>query len=415
MKVLVIGSGGREHALVWKLSKSDRVEEIYCAPGNGGTAALAKNVAIGDGDLDSLLQFAQDQSIDLTVVGPEVPLVAGIVDRFEEAGLRVFGPSARAAILEGSKAFSKDLMRANDIPTAAYGRFKDLRSALGYLQSVDAPIVVKADGLAAGKGVLICQTLDEARGAVKSIMEDRQFGDAGAEVVIEEFLEGTEISMLCFSDGKTVVPMVSAKDYKKIGEGDTGLNTGGMGCISPNPIYDAQLESFCLEKICYPTIRAMEADNRKFKGILYVGLILTEDGPKVLEYNARFGDPETQVVLPRLKTDLVDVFEAVIDERLAAMQIEWEDEAAATVVLASDGYPQSYEKGYPVSGLNDFTEGIVFHAGTRLEGEQILTSGGRVLNITTRGANVQEALASAYRGCGIIKFGNKVFRGDIGR
>ena len=414
MKILVIGSGGREHALVWKIAQSERVEKVYCAPGNGGTAGLAENVALKDSDIDGLLQFAQEQQISLTVVGPEVPLVAGIVDRFEEAGLRIFGPRANAAILEGSKAFSKDLMQRHGIPTAAFGRFTDQSTALAYLDEVGAPIVVKADGLAAGKGVLICQTQKEAVDAVKNIMSERQFGDAGNEVVIEAFLSGIELSMLCFTDGRSVVPMVSAKDYKKIGEGDQGLNTGGMGSISPNPLYDKELESYCLEHVCYPVIEGLREEGRPFKGILYCGLILSENGPQVLEFNARFGDPETQVILPRLKTDLVDIFESVIDGTLDELKIEWETDAAATVVLASAGYPEAYEKGFPITGLDAAGEVTIFHAGTRREGDTILTNGGRVLNVTGRGATVAEALEKAYAGCERIQFENKIMRTDIG-
>ena len=415
MKVLVIGSGGREHTLVWKIAQSRRVEQIFCAPGNAGTGTLASNIPIKDNDVDALLAFALDAAIDLTVVGPEVPLVAGIVDRFEAAGLRIFGPNARAAILEGSKVFTKELLEKYNIPTATYHRFTDAASALGFLETnTTYPIVVKADGLAAGKGVLICASASEARSGVQDIMEQHVFGSAGDEIIIEEFLQGPELSMLCFVDNNTVVPMVSAKDYKRIGAGDTGLNTGGMGAISPNPLYDEALEEFCLTHIIQPSLAGMQAEGRSFKGILYCGLMLTADGPKVLEYNVRFGDPETQVILPRLKTDLVDIFEAIIDDKLAEIHVEWSEMAAATLVLASEGYPEAYPKGLSISGIDSVKSSTVFHAGTVLQNDQILTNGGRVLNVTSLAPTLTEALKLSYANAGLIQFQGKTIRPDIG-
>lgn len=415
MNILVVGSGGREHALVWKLAQSPKADKIYCAPGNAGTTSLAENVAIPDGDIPSLLKFAQDNQIGLTVVGPEVPLVAGIVDEFETAGLRIFGPRANAAILEGSKVFTKEILMKYGVPTAEYHRFTDAKAAKEHLRANQTyPIVIKADGLAAGKGVLIIQNLDEALTAIKEVMEDQVFGAAGNEIIVEEFLTGPELSMLSFVDSDGVIPMVSAKDYKRIGEGDTGLNTGGMGAISPNPLYDDELEQFCIEEVILPTLDGMKQEGRTFKGILYCGLMLTEDGPKVLEYNVRFGDPETQVILPRLKTDLVDIFEACIDDTLADMEIEWDDAACATVVLASQGYPESYPKGLPITGLDEVTDSTVFHAGTKLDGGQVVTSGGRVLNVTSNADTVEQALEMSYTSAEKIRFEGKTVRSDIG-
>ncbi|NQT63445.1 MAG: phosphoribosylamine--glycine ligase [Candidatus Marinimicrobia bacterium] len=415
MKVLVVGGGGREHTLAWKLAQSARVSKVYCAPGNAGTAGIATNLPISDNDIPALLSFARDNNIGLTVVGPEVPLVAGIVDEFEAAGLRIFGPNARAAILEGSKVFTKELLYKYDIPTAEYHRFTNPSKALEYLESNSTyPIVIKADGLAAGKGVLISLTKEEAQLGVREMMEDRVFGQAGDEIIIEEFMTGPELSMLCFVDSKTVVPMVSAKDYKRIGENDTGLNTGGMGAISPNPLYDDELELHCLENIIEPTLAGMRKEGRPFKGILYCGIMLTEAGPKVLEYNVRFGDPETQVILPRLKTDLLDIFEAVIDDSLADLDVKWDQSAAATVVLASQGYPEAYPKGLVISGLDQVQDSVVFHAGTAEKGEEVVTSGGRVLTITTRAATVSSALSSSYQNADLIHFSGKTMRRDIG-
>lgn len=415
MKVLVIGGGGREHAIVWKLAQSPRVEKIFCAPGNAGTADLAGNVDISDSDIPGLLKFAQEKHIALTVVGPEVPLVDGIVDTFEAAGHRIFGPNAKAAILEGSKVFTKELLTKYDIPTAEFHRFTDAEAAKNYLQANQTyPIVIKADGLAAGKGVLIIQNLEEAMAGIQEVMEDKVFGEAGDEIIIEEFMTGPELSMLCFVDSNTVVPMVSAKDYKRIGEGDTGLNTGGMGAISPNPLYDDDLEQFCLKNIIHPTLDGMQQEGRTFKGILYCGIMLTEAGPKVLEYNVRFGDPETQVILPRLKTDLSAIFDAVIDDRLADIKVEWDTEACATIVLASGGYPESYPKGLPITGLADVTGSTVFHAGTQLDGAQVVTSGGRVLNVTSNAGNIEDALKQSYASAEKIEFDGKTIRRDIG-
>ncbi|NQV16891.1 phosphoribosylamine--glycine ligase [bacterium] len=415
MNILVIGSGGREHALIWKLAQSPRAEQLFCAPGNAGTAQIATNIALSDNDIPALLSFAQENNIGLTIVGPEVPLVEGIVDVFEAGGLRIFGPNARAAILEGSKVFTKELLAKYNIPSAEYQRFKHTESALKFLKSNSTyPIVIKADGLAAGKGVLIISNHAEAEAGIRTIMEDRVFGDAGNEVIIEDFLTGPELSMLSFVDAHTVVPMVSAKDYKRIGEGDTGLNTGGMGAISPNPLYDQELEAFCLTHVIHPTLEGMRKEGRPFKGILYCGLMLTSDGPKVLEYNVRFGDPETQVILPRLKTDLIDIFDAIIDDRLGDLDVEWDSAAAATIVLASKGYPESYPKGLPISGLEDVDSSTVFHAGTKIEGDSVLSSGGRVLAVTSMAPDVAEALRISYASIQKIEFDGMTLRRDIG-
>ncbi|MBT4035077.1 MAG: phosphoribosylamine--glycine ligase [Candidatus Marinimicrobia bacterium] len=415
MKVLVVGGGGREHTLVWKIAQSSRVSKVYCAPGNAGTADIATNLPVSDNDIPALLGFARDNNIGLTVVGPEVPLVAGIVDEFEAAGLRIFGPNARAAILEGSKVFTKELLYKYDIPTAEYHRFTDASKAVEYLESnTTYPIVIKADGLAAGKGVLISLSREEAQQGVREMMEEKVFGMAGDEIIIEEFMTGPELSMLCFVDSNSVVPMVSAKDYKRIGEDDTGLNTGGMGAISPNPLYDDELEAHCLENIIEPTLRGMRKEGRPFKGILYCGIMLTEAGPKVLEYNVRFGDPETQVILPRLETDLLDIFEAVIDDKLSDLQVKWDQTAAATVVLASQGYPEAYPKGLVISGLDQVNASVVFHAGTAEKEGEIVTSGGRVLTITTRAATVASALTTSYQNADLIHFEGKTIRMDIG-
>ncbi len=415
MKVLVIGGGGREHTLVWKLIQSPRVSEIFCAPGNAGTAAIATNLQLSDSDISGLLAFVRANDIGMTVVGPEVPLVNGIVDEFETAGLRIFGPNAKAAILEGSKVFTKELLHKYHIPTAAYHRFTEIAPALDFLEkNENYPIVVKADGLAAGKGVLISLTQADAQRGVREMMEDKVFGTAGEAIIIEEFMTGPELSMHCFVDSKTVVPMVSAKDYKRIGEGDTGLNTGGMGAISPNPLYDDELEKYSLENIIEPTLEGMRQEGRPFKGILYCGIMLTEAGPKVLEYNVRFGDPETQVILPRLKSDLLEIFEAVIDDKLADLDIIWDEEAAATIVLASQGYPEAYPKGLAISGLETVGTSVVFHAGTKLVEGVVETSGGRVLNVTSKARTVAEALKTSYENSKLIQFDGKTIRRDIG-
>ena len=418
MKILIIGGGGREHAIAWKLSKSPRVEKIYCAPGNAGIAEIAECVNIGVMEFDRQVAFAKEHGIDLTVVAPDDPLAAGAVDAFEAAGLRAFGPRANAAILEGSKAFSKDLMKKYNIPTAAYETFTDPEEAIKYLETARMPIVLKADGLALGKGVLICSNLEEAKEGVRTLMLDKQFGSAGDEIVIEEFMTGREVSVLSFVDGKTIKIMTSAQDHKRAKDGDQGLNTGGMGTFSPSPFYTSEVDAFCREKIYQPTVDAMRAEGREFKGIIFCGLMLTEDGPKVLEYNARFGDPETQVVLPRMKNDLADLFEACIDGTLDQVELEFEDNAAVCVVLASDGYPEHYEKGYPISGLERFKDAdgyFVFHAGTKLNDQgQIVTNGGRVLGVTATGGNLKEARANAYKATEWVEFGNKYMRNDIG-
>ncbi|MCC8050412.1 MAG: phosphoribosylamine--glycine ligase [Clostridiales bacterium] len=418
MKVLIVGSGGREHAIAWKIAQSPKVEKIYCAPGNAGIEEYAECVAIGAMEFDRLAAFAKEKEIDLTVVGMDDPLVGGIVDVFEAQGLRVFGPRKNAAILEGSKAFSKDLMKKYNIPTAAYENFTDAEAALAYLETAKMPIVLKADGLALGKGVLICNTLEEAKAGVKEIMQDKKFGSAGNCMVIEEFMTGREVSVLSYVDGKTIKPMTSAQDHKRAGDGDTGLNTGGMGTFSPSPFYTKEIDAFCQEKIYQPTVDAMAAEGRPFKGIIFFGLMLTEDGPKVLEYNARFGDPEAQVVLPRMKTDIIDVFEACIDGTLDQIDLEFEDNAAVCVVLASDGYPVHYEKGIRIDGLENFKgkDGYyVFHAGTAKKDGTIVTNGGRVLGVTATGADLKAARANAYEAVDWISFSNKYYRHDIGK
>ncbi|MBQ5682303.1 MAG: phosphoribosylamine--glycine ligase [Peptococcaceae bacterium] len=417
MKVLVVGSGGREHALVWKISQSPMVDKIYCAPGNAGIGQMAECVAIKAEDLDGLLEFAVQNEIGLTVVGPEVPLTMGIVDKFQEKGLKIFGPSGRAAEIEGSKTFAKDLMAKYGIPTAKYGAFTDAAEAKAFLAEVGLPCVVKADGLAAGKGVLICETKEEAETAVEDILVDNKFGNAGSRVVVEEFLTGQEVSMLAFSDGKTIVPMVSSQDHKRIWDGDKGLNTGGMGAYSPAPIYTADIHEIVVPQVLEATIKAMEQEGRPFAGILYAGLMLTADGPKVLEFNARFGDPETQAVLPRLKSDLVEIFLAIIDGRLAEMNIEWHEEAAVCVVMASGGYPESSDKGRVITGLKEAEEAgaIVFHAGTKETDGNIVTNGGRVLGISALGKDIAEAIENAYKGVKQITFENMQYRTDIGK
>ena len=418
MKVLIVGSGGREHAIAWKVAQSQRVDKIYCAPGNAGIAEFAECVAIGAMEFDKLVAFAKEKEIDLTIIGMDDPLVGGVVDEFEKAGLRVFGPRKNAAILEGSKAFSKDLMKKYNIPTAGYENFDNAEDALTYLETAKMPIVLKADGLALGKGVLICNTLEEAKEGVRSIMLDKQFGSAGNRIVIEEFMTGREVSVLSYVDGKTIKTMTSAQDHKRAKDGDQGLNTGGMGTFSPSPFYTEEVDAFCKKYIYQATVDAMRAEGREFKGIIFFGLMLTADGPRVLEYNARFGDPETQVVLPRMKTDIVDVFEACIDGRLDEIELEFEDNAAVCVVLASDGYPLKYEKGFPIEGLDEFDkhEGYYcFHAGTKFDGDTIVTNGGRVLGVTAKGKDLKEARANAYAATEWVNFANKYKRNDIGK
>ena len=419
MKVLVVGSGGREHAIVTSVAKSSRVDKIYCAPGNAGIGQLAECVNIGAMEFDKLVAFAKEKEIDFTIVGMDDPLVGGIVDVFEAEGLKVFGPRKNAAILEGSKAFSKDLMKKYNIPTAAYENFDDPEKALEYLRTeARFPIVLKADGLALGKGVLICQDLKEAEDGVKEIMEDKKFGNAGNTMVIEEFMTGREVSVLSFVDGKTIRTMTSAQDHKRAQDGDQGLNTGGMGTFSPSPFYTEEVDEFCRKYVYQPTVDAMAAEGRPFKGIIFFGLMLTPDGPKVLEYNARFGDPEAQVVLPRMKNDIIEVMEACVNGTLDQIDLQFEDNAAVCVVLASDGYPVKYEKGIPMYGFENFKgkDGYYcFHEGTKLKDGQIVTNGGRVLGITATGKDLKEARKNAYEATEWITFANKYMRHDIGK
>lgn len=418
MKILIVGSGGREHAIAMSVKKSPRADKIYCAPGNAGIAQIAECVPIGAMEFDKLADFAKEKQIDLAIVGMDDPLVGGLTDVLESAGVRVFGPRKNAAILEGSKAFSKDLMKKYEIPTAAYENFDSAEAALAYLETASMPIVLKADGLALGKGVLICKTLEEAKAGVKTIMQDKQFGEAGNRLVIEEFMTGREVSVLSFVDGKTIKTMTSAQDHKRAQDGDQGLNTGGMGTFSPSPFYTKEVDEFCKKYIYQPTVDAMAAEGRPFKGIIFFGLMLTEKGPRVLEYNARFGDPEAQVVLPRMKNDIIDVMEACIDGKLDAIDLQFEENAAVCVVLASGGYPVSYEKGYPISGLDAF-EGkedyFCFHAGTKLSDGKIVTNGGRVLGITATGKDLKEARAKAYEAVKWVSFEKQYMRNDIGK
>ena len=418
MKVLIVGSGGREHAIAWSVAKSPKVDKIYCAPGNAGIAEFAECVNIGAMEFDKLVAFAKENAIDLTIIGMDDPLVGGVVDAFESEGLRVFGPRKNAAIIEGSKAFSKDLMKKYKIPTAAYENFTDPDEAIKYLETAKMPIVLKADGLALGKGVLICNTLEEAKEGVKTLMLDKQFGDAGNEIVIEEFMTGREVSVLAFCDGKTIKCMTSAQDHKRAKDGDQGLNTGGMGTFSPSPFYNDEVEAFCEKYVYQSTIDAMASEGRPFTGILFTGLMITEDGPKVLEYNARFGDPEAQVVLPRMKNDIIDVMEACIDGKLSDVELEFEDNAAVCVVLASDGYPEKYDKGFEIKGLDTFKDKdgyYVFHAGTKFDGDKIVTNGGRVLGVVAKGEDLKAARANAYKATEWIDFANKYKRNDIGK
>ena len=418
MKILIVGSGGREHAIAWKIAQSPKAEKIYCAPGNAGIEEYAECAPIGAMEFERLAAFAKEKEIDLTVVGMDDPLVGGIVDVFEKEGLRVFGPRKNAAILEGSKAFSKDLMKKYGIPTAAYENFDDPDKALAYLETADFPIVLKADGLALGKGVLICNTLEEAREGVRTIMLDKQFGTAGNRMVIEEFMTGREVSVLSFVDGKTIKCMTSAQDHKRALDGDQGLNTGGMGTFSPSPFYTPEIDAFCQEHIYQATVDAMAAEGRPFKGVIFFGLMLTPKGPKVLEYNARFGDPEAQVVLPRMKNDIVEVFEACIDGTLDQIDLQFEDNAAVCVVLASGGYPVSYEKGFPIEGLESLKDkdGVyVFHAGTKKENGKFVTNGGRVLGVTATGPDLKAARANAYEAVKQVTFEKAYCRSDIGK
>ncbi len=418
MKILIVGSGGREHAIAVSAAKSPKADKIYCAPGNAGIGQIAECVPIGAMEFDKLVAFAKEKEIGLVIVGMDDPLVGGLVDEMEAAGIRTFGPRKNAAVLEGSKAFSKDLMKKYHIPTAAYENFDNAQDAIAYLENARFPIVLKADGLALGKGVLICQTLEEAKDGVKSIMLEKQFGSAGNKLVIEEFMTGREVSVLSFVDGKTIKTMTSAQDHKRAMDGDKGLNTGGMGTFSPSPFYTEEVDAFCQKNIYQKTVDAMAAEGRKFKGIIFFGLMLTGDGPKVLEYNARFGDPEAQVVLPRMQNDMIEVMEACIDGRLGEIDLRFEDNAAVCVVLASEGYPVKYGKGYCIRGLENFRgkDGYYcFHAGTKQTEEGIVTNGGRVLGITAKGRDLQEARANAYRATEWVEFDNKYMRHDIGK
>lgn len=417
MQVLVIGGGGREHALVWKIKQSPKVEKIFCAPGNAGTAELAENIPIAADDIKGLLEFALQKGIGLTVVGPEQPLVKGIVDRFEENKLRIFGPNARAAELEGSKSFSKDIMKKYGLPTAEYKTFNSADSARKYIESKNCPLVVKADGLAAGKGVLLCQTADEALAAVDSIMGKRSFGEAGDQIVVEEFLEGDEVSLLAFSDGQTVLLMDSAQDHKAAYDGDKGPNTGGMGAYSPAPIFTETMRQKVRDKIMLPMIRAMQQEGRPYKGILYAGLMLTKTGPQILEFNARFGDPETQPLLVRMDSDIIPIFEACIDGTLDQCPLQWKNESSVCVVMAAKGYPDSYEKGKPIAGLKDANAlpgVVVFHAGTKDQDGEVLTQGGRVLGVTAIGEDTATAISRAYEAVEKIEWDGIHYRKDIG-
>jgi len=418
MKVLIVGGGGREHAIAWAVSKSPRVEKLYAAPGNAGIAEIAECVDISVMDKDKLLAFAKSKAVDFVIVAPDDPLAAGVADTFLDAGIKTFGPRKNAAIIEASKAFSKHLMHKYNIPSARSKTFEDADEALSFLEEIKAPYVIKADGLALGKGVLICNTIEEARDGIQEIMVDKKFGDAGDKVVIEEFLTGREVSVLCFSDGRTILPMTSAQDHKRAGDGDTGLNTGGMGTFSPSPFYTDEIADFCQRYVYQPTIDAMKAEGREFKGVLFCGLMLTADGPKVLEYNARFGDPEAQVVIPRMKNDIIDVMEACADGTLDQIKLEFEDNAAVCVMLASDGYPVKYEKGYEIRGLENFKDKddyFVFHSGTALKDGKVVTNGGRVLGVTALGHDLKDARAKAYKATELIDFDNKYMRHDIGK
>ena len=415
MRVLVIGSGGREHALAWKIAQSPLVKKVFCAPGNAGTVNVAENIDIPSDNIDALLQFATVTGIGLTIVGPEQPLVKGLVDSFEESGLRVFGPSQRAAEIEGSKVFCKDLMKKYGIPTARYESF-DSPDQVKLFTKEDEPVVVKASGLAAGKGVILCSNAEEARSAVQSIMQEKAFGNAGDQVVVEEFLTGQEVSLLAFTDGKTVLPLDSAQDHKAAFDGDKGPNTGGMGAYSPALVFTEELKQQVIDEIMIPTVRAMAKEGRYYRGILYAGLMLTESGPKVLEFNARFGDPETQPIMMRIKNDIVPIFEACIDGTLAKQSLQWRQEPTICVVMAAKGYPSSYEKGKEISGLNSDENryAVVFHAGTKLENEKVLTNGGRVLGVTALGSDINQAIKNAYSAVDKIKWDGVHYRKDIG-
>lgn len=416
MKILVVGGGGREHALVWKLQQSPRVKQVFCAPGNAGISKIATCVNIAAEDMQGLLEFAKQEKIDLTVVGPEIPLTNGIVDLFRKEGLKIFGPSQAAAEIEGSKALAKDLMAKYNIPSARYATFENAEEARAYVKQHGAPCVIKADGLAAGKGVIVAMDDETALAAVDIIMAERAFGRAGDRVVIEEFLEGEEVSILAFVDGDTIVPMVASQDHKRVGDHDTGPNTGGMGAYAPAPIYTSELAKVVEKEILYPTVQAMAAEGRTYQGVLYAGLMITPNGPKVLEFNARFGDPETQPVLALLETDLVDIIEAILEGRLAEQPVKWKDEAAVCVVMAAAGYPGRYEKGMAISGLHQVPAGVeVFHAGTALREGQVVVTGGRVLGVTATGKDIPTAIDRAYQGVEAIRFEGAHYRKDIGK
>ena len=418
MDILIVGGGGREHAVAEKLAQSKKVDKLYCAPGNGGISEIAECYDVGATDIEGMVALAKRLKVDLVAVVPDDPLALGMVDALEAAGIPAWGPDKAAAAIEGSKVFAKELMRKYHIPTAGYAVFDDVDAARAYISTQSYPLVVKADGLALGKGVIICRDQSEAEGALSTIMVDKKFGSSGDQVVIEEFITGPEVSILAFADGKTVLPMVSAQDHKRAYDGDEGPNTGGMGTFSPAPQYTPEVAAEITRTIIRPTVEAMAAEGRPFKGVLYFGLMLTAEGPKILEYNARFGDPEAQVVLPRLKTDLLDIMLAIREERLHEINLEWKSDAAVCVVLASGGYPIAYQKGYPISGLDAFTgrdDLMVFHAGTRKTGGQIVTSGGRVLGLTALAPTLDAAIEKAYANLGAIDFQDKQYRTDIGR
>jgi phosphoribosylamine--glycine ligase len=417
MKVLVIGGGGREHAIVWKLSQNPKIDKLYCAPGNGGISKIAECVPIKVIDIEGIINFSKNEKIDFVFVAPDDPLALGLVDALENAGIRAFGPSKKAAVIESSKVFSKALMKKYGIPTADYETFNDMNTALVYLKHINFPVAVKADGLALGKGVILCDDYDEAVKAVEEMMIDKAFGDAGNSILIEEYLYGPEVTVLAFMDGKTVVPMVSSQDHKRALDNDMGLNTGGMGAFSPSRIYTYELAAYCMEKIFIPSMEAMNSENMKFKGVIYFGLMITKDGPKVIEYNARFGDPEAQVTLFKLKTDLLEIADAIINEKLDTVNIEWSEEVAACVVIASGGYPEKYDKGFEITGIDNAEKDsdiVVFHAGTTLSDGKYITNGGRVLGVTAKGATHDEAIKKAYEGVKQISFKNMHFRNDIG-
>jgi phosphoribosylamine--glycine ligase len=418
MRVLVVGGGGREHALAWKIKQSPRCSRIFCAPGNGGISDIAECVAINATDIQGMVRFAKQNRIDMTIVAPDDPLALGMVDALESCGLRAFGPRKNAAIIESSKVFAKDLMRKYEIPTAEYKSFTDYSNAIAYLEKAQFPIVIKADGLALGKGVIIANDYTEASQAIDNIMNKKIFGNAGLSIIIESFITGSEVSVLAFTDGKTIVPMVSAKDHKRAYDGNMGPNTGGMGVFAPCSLYNPEVAKIALEKIIEPTIKAMNSEGRPFSGILYFGLMLTLNGPLVLEYNARFGDPETQAILPLLQTDLLDVFDAVLSRDLAGINIKWEDKASACVVLASQGYPGEYKKGYEISGIDDAEvekDVFIFHSGTTKVGEKYYTNGGRVIGVTAMDGNLEKAVAKAYRSAQKISFEGMHYRKDIGK